>query len=443
LPLNFFNATRSTQPIYINNEKDNTISAILAPKSNSYAITEKWNYTGSDLNDIVISLDGNYIALSQNNKFNLTLFNKNSNDTLWTTDKFDDYVNSFDISADGKYISVGDHEKWVYLFNNTEVTPAWSKTSMWKYDTDTDNEVVVAISGDGKYTAAYERANLYLLDNTLKSEKWTYTTPGPLIGAVDIGYDPIGDRYYIAIGDDAGNVTLFDDISNVPLWSNDTTSLIDTLKISDDGSHILAKNSNNEIYLFDNAVQTPKLALWKYITSDIVDIDISAECKKIIVCKETKIHYLNNTPSVAKTTEWEGTATTHYLVEGRISGDGRYVLAGGYEGTVSQYGWARLYNSTKTTPKIRDWEITKGSNIPKVAINGFGNYFAIVSSGTLHFYHHDVPLPRAITARSGGGGDDDEEAAAIPFGNFYLVFACVSIISLIVIIKKKAMVKLK
>lgn len=85
----------------------------------------------------------------------------------------------------------------------------------------------------------------------------------------------------------------------------------------------------------------------------------------------------------------------------------------------------------------------KGTNIPEVAINGFGNYFAVIEDTiTLHFYHHDVPLPRAIAAISGGGdGDDDGEEAVVPFGNYYLIFAFIAIISLIIIMKRKVIFK--
>ena len=108
-------------------------------------------------------------------------------------------------------------------------------------------------------------------------------------------------------------------------------------------------------------------------------------------------------------------------------------------------GFAKLYNSTKKLPKVEDWKETKGNDIPNVAINGFGNYFAFIEdTSVLHFYHHDVPLPRAIAARSGGGGgDDDAETPAVPFGNYYLVFACIAIISLAVVMKRKLSFKTK
>jgi len=111
-----------------------------------------------------------------------------------------------------------------------------------------------------------------------------------------------------------------------------------------------------------------------------------------------------------------------------------------------------LISITRTNSKIGtyllkapDWEDTIGPVIPNVAINGFGNYFALIEDDyVLHFYHHDVPLPKALAASSGdGNGDDDDDEAAIPFGNYYLVFAFITIISLIVIVKKKEIFKLK
>jgi len=429
-------------PSGADNQNDKMVNDSMIPKSSGYTITEKWNYTSSGIDDVKISLDGNYVAICQNTWNNLTLFHKDSNNTLWNTDIIPNSINSFDISADGKYISVGNTGS-AYLFNNTEATPAWSKTFMWKFSTILYAPVQVAISGDGKYTAWVKGTALYLLDNTLKSSKWFYSGSS-VINAADIGYNPIQNRYYIAIGDQAGNVTLFDDTSNVPLWWNETGNPINSLKISDDGSHILAKVGNDKVYFFDNTIEPSKSALWTYPApnANYRNIDISADGKNVIIVEEPKVHYLNSTLTDPKQQEWEALSDNDIITEGAVSGDGKYILLGGSIGMINPDGVVELYNSTNKLPKAPDWKDTKLVPIDYVAINGFGNYFAFVEDYyILRFYHHDVPLPRAIAASSGGGGDDDDEEAAIPFGNYYLVFACVAIISLVVTMKRKVIFK--
>ncbi|MBD3340553.1 MAG: hypothetical protein GF353_15705 [Candidatus Lokiarchaeota archaeon] len=39
------------------------LSSKTSPKSSGYTIEEKWNYTSTALDDIALSLDGNYLAL--------------------------------------------------------------------------------------------------------------------------------------------------------------------------------------------------------------------------------------------------------------------------------------------------------------------------------------------------------------------------------------------
>lgn len=446
---NFFYFLSVETPIGSDNQNDNNINNLIAPKSSSYTITEKWNYT-STLDNIVISAEGNYIVLNHGGRFqNLTLFNKNSNDTLWNFRIVG--LISYDISADGKYISAGTTSGYAYLYNNSEAIPSWSKEYMWRFNSSTTNNLINAISWDGKYIIVGNGSWIHLFNNEPQSgnklPEWTYDC-GNTVRAVDIGYNPKEGRYYIAIGDSAGNVTLFDETDpnvNGYIWRNDTTNSIDKLKISDDGSHILAKNlfPDNEIYLFDNTAQTPKLALWNYTTPNIVDIDISADGKKVLICNSTRIHYLNDTASNPKQPEWDAQPTSDSIYDGDISRNGQYVLVGGRVGGST--GFAKLYNSTKTQLKIAEWNVSRGNNMNRVAINKFGNYFAIIEdSSILYFYHYDVPLPRAIAAISGDGDDDDdEEEAVVPFGNYYLVFACAAIISLVVIMKRKVIFKTK
>ena len=55
------------------------------------------------------------------------------------------------------------------------------------------------------------------------------------------------------------------------------------------------------------------------------------------------------------------------------------------------------------------------------------------------------PITSGLILPGGGGDDDDDddEEAAIPFGNYYLLFAVIGIVALILIHKRKAIISRK
>ncbi|MBD3255204.1 MAG: hypothetical protein GF383_08935 [Candidatus Lokiarchaeota archaeon] len=335
----------------------------------------------------------------------------------------------------------------MFLLDNTESSPSWSKTYKWYYTTGLYSDFKIALSGNGKYIASIQDSSLILLDNIAETKEWAYSNSPHNIEHVDIGYNPIKGRYYIVIGDDGGNITLFDDTSNLPLWSYNTTNSITSMKISNDGSHVITKVDDDKIYFFNNSVETSKSPLWTCLAldADHVNIDISSDGESIIIVEEQKIRYLNNTLTDPKQQEWEvQEATNGILKEGFISGDGTYVLVGGDAVTPDPFpfGVAKLYNRTITLPKIEDWNISKGIYIPDVAINKFGNYFALLEETTiLHFYHHNVPVPQTVITLVGDDDDDDKDEneleSVIFLGSLILIFSSAAIISSIVIVKRK------
>ncbi|MFX1443207.1 MAG: WD40 repeat domain-containing protein, partial [Promethearchaeota archaeon] len=427
MSINCFYFINVETPIGSDNQIDNDL---IAPKLSGYTITEKWKFESSTMDDLVISANGEYIAVSNESRGKVMLFNNESNKTLWTFDFGIDDVRSLDISADGSYISVGVTNGKAYLFNNTEAGFTGYKPPVWIFNAHLGNDALAATSRDGKYTIVALADYLYLLNNSYQSGdkdfEWIYSLGGSIeIKALDIGYNSIENKYYIAVGDSAGNVTLFDErdpFIHGYLWRNETSNPISRLKISDDGKYILAEKIGGGIYLFDKTMQTPKRALWSYSTPDVVDSDISADGTYIIISKESSVQYLNYKVTDPKQPEWEA-STPSYISDGDISGDGKYILIG--ISPVMGSGIVKLYNSKKTLPKVEDWQESKGSSIPDVAINNFGNYFAIVQDGnTLYFYYHDVPLSSAILS-DGGNGDDDKDVVS---DNTILIISILTII---------------
>ncbi len=426
----------------------NTINEKSLKKSSTYKITSLWNSSRGSLDkrNIAISQDGMYIAIGEDS--NVTLFNKYNNNTLWSYDmlKQIDY-RSLDISANGKYISAGDISGNAFLINNSVATPYYTKKEMWNFTSASGKMMKTAISSDGKYIVGANTVGgtkIYLFNNSYQSgnKTWEWSHDfGVSVSAVDIAYNPYDGHYYIVAGCYDNKTYLFNETKG-QVWVNDITASVNKVKISYDGEYILASNSEKEVYLFNKTNQNPKKVLWNYTLSEnVYDIDISGDGKYILIGGSTNIYFLNNSFSISKIPIWKDNATEgvvgdNALYFADLSGDGKYILVG--TGAPST---AHLYNSSKTTPKSPEWEDLQEKIVLKGAISWYGNYFALSTNETddiLHLYHHNVPLPRIISAIIGDDDDDDDDAAAIPFGNYYLIFTAITIISLVVIMKQKA-----
>ncbi len=117
------------------------------------------NYTtGSEVESVAISADGEYIAAgSTHPDKKVYLFDKDSSTPLWnyTTE---DYVWSVAISADGEYIVAGSADAKIRLFDKDNSAPLWSYTAGHYVNS-------VAISADGEYIAAGSNDDkVYLFD---------------------------------------------------------------------------------------------------------------------------------------------------------------------------------------------------------------------------------------------------------------------------------------
>ena len=75
-----------------------------------------------------------------------------------------------------------------------------------------------------------------------------------------------------------------------------------------------------------------------------------------------------------------------------------------------------------------------------------GNYIGAggdSTSGEAYMFYHARPVPPALLPYIADDDDDDDDEPAIPLGNYYLLFAGLAIVALIVIIKRKALLKRK
>lgn len=101
-------------------------------------------------------------------------------------------------------------------------------------------------------------------------------------------------------------------------------------------------------------------------------------------------------------------------------------------------GLVALFNRTAKDLESPEWEKQAEAPVKAVAISKEARYFAVGANNDLHLFHHDVPIPIIYRMLLGDGDDDDDgNIAAIPFGNYYLIFVALGVISLIVIMKRK------
>ncbi|TFG22230.1 MAG: WD40 repeat domain-containing protein [Promethearchaeota archaeon] len=442
--INILAANIPQELIMINSQNDNSINSLSIPKESAEGdITSIWNYTFPNPPQIVaISKDGKNILGINDSTVNI--FHRNSNATLWTYD-VGERINDQAMSFNGRYIVLGDNRKNVTLLDSI------SKTDLWHFnDTSGGRSVYVDISQDGNYIAvANDSGGVYLFDNGpsvgQKNPKWYYDDGTSRI-YTDVAIS--GNDQYIITGDFGGNITLFNTATSIPKtyeWQFNTTNIIRQVVFSYDGKHFIASNNDKEVYLF-NTTNPHGKPMWNFTSPEhILTIDISSDGKKIVVCDSTYLYYFNNSFQAGnKTAKWR------YSILGdpdpvpkdvAISKFGEYVVMGTFNPTFY------LFNSTKTTPKMPKWKIPI-LMIESVDISPLGDYLVFASgepldggTNTIYLYHQDIPIPKGLLLLLGDDDDDDDEEEAIPYGNYYLGFAVIAIVGLIIIMKKKVLIK--
>ncbi|HJL53010.1 MAG TPA: PQQ-binding-like beta-propeller repeat protein, partial [Arenicellales bacterium] len=224
--------------------------------------TPLWSYnTADDVGRVSISADGEYIAAGSYDK-KVYLFGKDSGTPLWSYE-IGGGVSSVAISADGEYIAAaGEGDTNVYLFDKDSSTPLRNYTiegDIYCYDFVAS---CVAISADGKYiVVGNDVGQIHLLDKSSSTPLWSYTVTGlsPQLVSVTIS----ADGKYIAAGSRYDTVYLFDKDSSTPLWSYETGDTVYSVAISADGKYIVAGSLDRKVYLFDKDSGIP---FWNYDT---------------------------------------------------------------------------------------------------------------------------------------------------------------------------------
>ena len=420
----------------IKKQDDDIITDLSVPETSGYTVTEKWRWNNTFAGDqnagqVEISLDGNYIVTRWSDHPNATLFKKDSNSTVWIYECASD-IRDVAISGDGQYIVVSNYSHVIFLNNSIE-TP---KKALWEYNFTSPCSVDISLTGD--YIVAINQTWIMLLDKA-GNLQWSYDTQDA------IGFYPrcvaiSGDGKYVISGDRGNeNVYLFNttDYQDTYMWKFMGNDEISKVAISDDGNYAVASTLNNEnVFFFNTTDYDPGIPMWSRSFGPdtfIFDMAISSDGKNIAVAGQDKHYYFNNSFSTGEKQPMWSYNPERSATSIDITADGKYVLGGSY--TVFT---AYLFNNSITNPKEAEWS-SSNIDIRDVAISGWGNYFVIgTNSEEIILFHHARPIPPVLAPLVADDDDDDEETPAIPFGNYYLIFAVIAMVALIVIIKRKA-----
>ena len=308
---------------------------------------------------------------------------------------------------------------------------------MWNHSSSIEVSSM-SISNTGQYIVAGRSHNISLFDNEYSNNKkplWEHNTTNEVISVVISG-----DGKYIAVGH-AENVTFIDRTQKEVIWTYNTTESINKVDISYDGKYIVATHNLNISY-FDTSQQT---LLWSYNNTpgnELSEIDMSGDGKHLVARANDDFRveaiqpaaFFNSSITNPKTKVWK-VGSSGEAAPPRISYDGKYVIVG-YKSPPSTIFNFSLFDRTYAMNDKPLWSDVLSDQIKSVDISRIGDYIvAGCDDGNIYLYYHDVQVPSFTLGDD--DDDDDDKAPAIPFGNYYLIFIALGILSLIIVYKRK------
>ena len=157
---------------------------------------------GSGISSMAMSTDGKYVLIGEEYDQTVTLYDDGSK--LWETNDFLNTVAGIDISSDGSYIAVIDFRN-VHLFNKG------SNEAIWSYLHEGEVMSAVSISPDGHYIAAgTENGKVYVYGRTDNSSDWFHDN---ILDERIIGIDFSGDSSHFVFGTQSGKVYVYETVS--------------------------------------------------------------------------------------------------------------------------------------------------------------------------------------------------------------------------------------
>lgn len=284
-----------------------------------------WSYDADHpTKAISISPDGNYIAVvCENESDDILLFLTSEKELLWNksyTKLFPTYsygsINNISVSNNGDYIAVSSHDKTHLIYGNS--------TEIWTWD-NSEGDNYAAISDNGNYIAvASQQGKIHLLDSS-RNILWNYTTSNTM-ASVSIS----GNGTYIAAGDNQGYVYLRDKDNNTILEEQIRYSGNIRACLTPQGDYIgvgfyefdyfgLLNSSGDWVLNWTSAIQLNAIAMppggellylaigrdikvynavqetytgWLYVGENVVCIDTNSDGSYIVAGSGNQIHLL-------------------------------------------------------------------------------------------------------------------------------------------------------
>ena len=459
----------------------------LTPKCSSYEVSKIWNCTSDyEVTSVAVSADGNYMVAivnpaSVNPEHALFYFNTSAHNgrPMWIFNTTQ-LISSVAISADGKYIVAASQDQHkVYLLNNTVPAAGQNKEEIWYVKFDLVSEFIysVDISADGKYIVigglSFGDGFILLYNNSFASngrdktsEKLWYYPLDMQVNSVKIS----ADGQYVVAGTNNGesndevfffNTTDFTyNSEHKPEWSFNADIPVGLIAISADGYYFVA-GYEHKMYLLNKTLPDPtgKKEMWYSdwgVGPDyhIYSIDISTDGKYVVMGGRTAVTngfialYNNSYASTGfdKINEYLWNYTLERKINSvAITAYGEYIAVG--TDKYLQEDTVFLFNNTDYTYNQEhepEWSFNTSYDINSVSISSWGNYIGAgglysSSRGMTYLFYHARPLPIVPPLLQGNddSGGNDEVPSSIPFGNHYLIFTAMGIVSLVIILKHK------
>ena len=298
-------------------------------------------------------------------------------------------VTSLSISADGKYVAVGNKDGVVYLLDREKGVELWRYT-IW------EGINAVSISGDGSYIAVGGNSRiLYLFDKELSGKSYLWRHP---LGVAVLDIAISEDGRYIVAGSFDHNVYFFEIGRPKPLWSYLTKGSVRSVDISEDGSFLAVGSDDSCLYIFDREY-TGYTFISRFKTEGpIRSVSISGDGYSVAAGSSDGYIYLQNLRKDENSYTWRHKLRSK-VTSVSISHDGGFVAAGDSSGRIYLFDRDHSDNSYL-------WSYPVGAKFTLVSISGDGGLLASGSEEDIYLFDKDfkdnsflwyLPLKSAVT----------------------------------------------
>jgi len=391
-----------------------TIAQLAVPNSAAQGpiVTELWS-DPMNVNDVVVSRNGNYIAAV--NDTGVYFFWWNESTPLWwyNTNTINERFLSVAISADGNYVIVGNNSYpstapssgSIYYFGNCisrtghQAVNSYNWTSLHFFGEGTPSveRRTIDISDNGEYVAVGGTGyNLYVFFNSTKRSGTLLNYNWSIGVGIDVwALDMSPDGQYIAFGGGStpnGFVAFVinaNTMSYYKAWNTWNLYAIRDIAISDDGSAVCASGGWGDLYYWANAkaLTGNPTSTWNSTTM-FGCVDTSSNGDMVVAGSEAfSLHFWDNalTRSVSNSPETWTNLTGEGVYDVAISDDGKIIAA------VMPYGQGPAHVCFFTDQNVLIGNFTYSPGLNMTSMSGDGRVAAAGGEtiDSLHVFYID------------------------------------------------------